>query len=193
MKYAFLVISIIIGFISPLIGIGSVLWGTFRPQRMTRFLIFLLSLLFVGTLLAQHDTNGIYIALAQLLGSIVIFVLSLKKGMGGWETTDKVVLGMTFLSLLVWKMTTNALLGLLLSLVTDFIGFVPTIIKTWKWPETEEWKFYLSDVLSSTFSLLSLSSYTLGKTAFPLYIFFINTFGVVLILGRRWILRPKKC
>lgn len=191
MKEIFLMISIIIGFTSPLIGISSVIWGNFRPQRMTRFLIFLLSLLFVGTLFAQGDKNGIYIAVAQLIGGLVILMLSFKKGIGGWETTDKVVLFMTLMSLIIWKTTSNALLGLLMSMVTDFIGFVPTIIKTWKWPETEEWKFYMSDVLSSTFSILSITYYSLSTLAFPAYILFINALGVVLILGRRYALRPK--
>lgn len=191
MKETFLSLSIIVGFISPLIGISSVIWGEFRPQRMTRLLIFLLSLLFVGTLLAQGDRNGIYIAVAQLFGSLVILLLSIRKGIGGWNTLDKVVLLLTLLSLLVWKTTDNALLGLVMSAVTDFIGFVPTIVKTWHYPETEEWKFYLSDVISSGLSLLSLTSYTLATTTFPAYILFINLLGVALILGRRWMLRVK--
>lgn len=151
----------------------------------------LLSFLFVGTLLAQGDRHGIYIAVAQTFGSIVIFLLSIKKGMGGWNRLDKVVLTMTLLSLVIWKSTDNPLLGLVMSVVTDFIGFVPTITKTWQFPETEEWKFYLSDVISSTFSLLSIGSYTLANTTFPAYILFINALGVVLILGRRAYLRPK--
>ncbi len=185
MNNIFLVISIIVGFTSPIIGISSVIWGNFRPQRMTRFLIFLLSLLFVGTLVAQGDKNGIYIAVAQLIGSVVILWLSIKKGIGGWEFTDKVVLLMALISLVVWRVTSNSLLGLIMSMVTDFIGYVPTLIKTWYQPETEEWKFYMSDVISSTFSLLSIAHFSLANTAFPVYILFINALGVVLILGRR--------
>lgn len=188
MKTIFLVLSIIVGFTSPIIGISSVVWGNFRPQRMTRFLIFLLSLLFVGTLVAQGDKNGIYIAVAQLLGSVVILWLSIKKGIGGWGMVDKIVLLLAVASLVIWKTTTNAFLGLVMSMVTDFIGLVPTLIKTWKWPETEEWKFYMSDVVSSAFSLLSIAQYTLANTTFPAYILFINALGVVLILGRRWYL-----
>jgi len=41
------------------IGAVSIIKGKFRPQRMTRFLLLLISLLFVGTLLAQGDTNAI--------------------------------------------------------------------------------------------------------------------------------------
>lgn len=191
MKETFLTLSIIVGFISPLIGISSVIWGGFRPQRMTRLLIFLLSLLFVGTLLAQGDRNGIYIAVAQLFGSLVILLLSIRKGVGGWSPLDRIVLLLTLLSLVVWKTTDNPLLGLIMSTVTDFIGFVPTIVKIWHLPESEEWKFYMSDVVSSSLSLMSLTSYTLATTTFPSYILFINALGVALILGRRWTLRPS--
>jgi len=91
-KFIFLVISVIIGFITPIIGIRSVLKGGFKPQRMTRFLIFVISLLFVGTLLAQGDRNGVFIAIAQLIGSLIIFILSIKKGMGGTEKFDFFIL-----------------------------------------------------------------------------------------------------
>lgn len=185
MHQMFLIISIIAGSVAPIIGVTSVLKGSFRPQRMTRFLIFLVSLLFVGTLYAQGDRNSIYMASAQLLGSTALFFLSLKRGMGGNTKFDWVVFTMAIGSLIVWQTTKNPLLGLLMSLVTDFIGFVPTLIKTWKYPETEEWKFYMSDVVASFFSILSIGVFSLSNLAFPVYIFLINTVSVVMILGRK--------
>lgn len=185
MKSLFLIISIIIGFITPLIGIYSIVKGDFRPQRMTRFLIFVISLLFVGTLFAQGDRNGIFIAVAQLLGGFIIFLLSLKKGIGGYGKLDIVVFCMTILSLIVWKTTQNPTFGLLMSIITDLTAFAPTIIKSWTLPETEEWKFYMSDVIASFFSILSIVLYSMENVAFPFYIFCINTLSVVIILGRR--------
>jgi len=170
-KFIFLVISVIIGFITPIIGIRSVLKGGFKPQRMTRFLIFVISLLFVGTLLAQGDRNGVFIAIAQLIGSLIIFILSIKKGMGGTEKFDFFILFMVILSLIIWKTTNNPTLGLIMSIVTDLMSFLPSLIKTWKYPETEEWKFYMSDTLASFFSILSIKLYSLANLAFPIYIF----------------------
>ncbi|HOR01808.1 MAG TPA: hypothetical protein PKZ92_00940 [Candidatus Woesebacteria bacterium] len=184
-KFIFLVISVIIGFITPIIGIRSVLKGGFKPQRMTRFLIFVISLLFVGTLLAQGDRNGVFIAIAQLIGSLIIFILSIKKGMGGTEKFDFFILFMVILSLIIWKTTNNPTLGLIMSIVTDLMSFLPSLIKTWKYPETEEWKFYMSDTLASFFSILSIKLYSLANLAFPIYIFLINTATVLIILGRK--------
>ena len=185
MNQIFLIISIITGFVSPIIGVTSVLKGRFRPQRMTRFLIFLISLLFVGTLHAQGDRNSIYMATTQLLGSAALFYLSLRRGMGGNTKFDWVVFTMAIGSLIIWQTTKNPLLGLLMSLMTDFIGFVPTLIKTWKYPETEEWKFYMSDVVASFFSILSITVVSLSNLAFPVYILLINITSVVMILGRK--------
>lgn len=185
MQQIFLILSIVAGFVSPVIGISSVLKGNFKPQRMTRFLIMLVSFLFVGTLFANGDTNGIYLASAQLLGSMAMFYLSLKRGIGGNTRLDWTVFAMAIGSLIVWQTTNIAFLGLVMSIVTDFIGFVPTLIKTWNHPETEEWKFYMSDVVASFFSILSISTLSLSNSVFPLYILAINIVSVVMILGRK--------
>lgn len=184
-RFIFLIISVIFGFISPAIGIYSIVKGEFRPQRMTRFLIFLLGLLFVGTLLAQGDKNSIFIAVTQLIGSTIILLLSIKKGIGGYGKFDILIFCMAMASLAVWKTTNNPTLGLIMSIFTDLMAMTPTLIKTWKLPHTEEWKFYMSDVMASLFSILSISLFSIENLAFPLYIFIINTVSVVMILGRK--------
>lgn len=191
MEHVFLALSVIFALLSPVIGITAVLMGNFRPQRMTRLLIFVISLLFVGSLWEQGDRNGIYVAGAQLLGGMVLLLLSIKRGMGGTNRLDLLVLALALASLLAWKATNNPLLGLLMSIVTDLIAFSPTLVKTWKYPETEEWKFYASDVVASTFSLLSITTYGLATIAFPAYIWLINMVSVVMILGRRNMRRPE--
>jgi len=178
LKDVFLIISTIAALTSPVIGIYSIVRGDFRPQRMTRFLIFLISLLFVGTLLAQNDKNG-------------IFLLSIKKGIGGTGKMDIVVFIMAILSLIIWQTTKNPVLGLIMSVVTDLIAFSPTLIKTWKLPHTEEWKFYMSDVVASVFSILSIKSFSFGNLIFPIYILLINTTSVLMINLRKKALAGK--
>lgn len=189
LKSIFLILSTIAALASPVIGIYSIVKGDFRPQRMTRLLIFLISLLFVGTLLAQKDRNGIFIAGPQLFGSFIIFILSLKKGIGGRGRMDIIVFIMAIISLIIWQTTNNPVLGLSMSIITDFIAFSPTLVKTWKLPHTEEWKFYMSDVIASSFSILSIKNYSYGVLIFPIYILLINTVSVLMINLRKRALR----
>jgi len=123
MKNLFLILSVLIACISPIIGIRSILKGKFKPQRMTRFLLFLVSLLFIGTLLAQGDRNTIYVILVIGLGNLIIFLLSIKNGMGGTTKFDILVLLMAIVTLTIWKVSNNPVLGLVMSIVTNFIAF----------------------------------------------------------------------
>jgi hypothetical protein len=84
-----------------MVGISSILKGKFKPQRMTRFLLFLVSFLFIGTLLAQGDRNSIYPIFVIFLGNLVIFILSIKYGVGGTTKLDMLVLSLAILSLIV--------------------------------------------------------------------------------------------
>lgn len=181
----FLILSAVIGFTTPLLGIYFILKGTFKPQRMTRFLIALIMMLMVGTLYAAKDTNGIYLASAQLLGTLILFIMSIKYGLGGRSKFDLLIFVMAICSLIIWQTTQNPILGLLMSIITDLVAYTPTLIKIWKLPHTEDWRFYLSDVVASTFSLLSITTFDLKTLAFPTYILAINTTSVVMILIRR--------
>jgi len=188
MKNVFLTLSVIIGLMAPLVGIYSMLKKKFRPQRMTRFLLVSLNFLFVGTLFAQGDRNAIYLASAILLSNLVVFVLSIKYGIGGTTKLDIFILFMTIFSLFIWQSTRNPVLGLVMSIITDFIAVIPTLVKTWVIPETEEWRFYIVDSISGFFNILSISVFTIGKLAFPLYVFFISsTLGLIIILRKKYL------
>ncbi|GAB4163102.1 MAG: hypothetical protein Fur003_5870 [Candidatus Dojkabacteria bacterium] len=188
MKELFGILSIIVGFITYIIGVRSVLKGEFKPQRMTRFLYALIGLIFFASLVVQNR-GGVLLALAQAIGGVVLFILSIKFGVGGKSKSDLIVLTGALISLLMWKLTSNATLALILSIITDLIAFWPTVRKIWQSPETEEWKFYCSDILAGALSILSLKSFAFPGIIYPLYIFLINLFATSLILLRRFYLK----
>lgn len=192
MPNIFLILSSVIGLLSPIIGIRSILKGEFKPQRTTRLILLILTSIFVASLYAQGDKSSIYLALLQWCGSIAIFVLSLKYGVGGKDKIDYVVLGLAVLAIVIWKITDNPTLALYMSILADFIGILPTLIKSYKSPESEDPKFYFSDVLAGFFSVLALKTFAFSELAFPAYIFFINLLCVALILfGRRFNLKKE--
>ena len=78
-----------------------------------------------------------------------------------------------------------------MSILADFIGFLPTLVKCYVKPYTEDWKFYTSDIIAGGLNLLSVSSFLLKDFAFPLYIFLINVIPTSLILFGRIAQRKK--
>lgn len=192
MSNFFFSLTIIQGVISQSIGVYAILKGNYKPQRMTRFIYLLMNVLFIGTLYAQGSYGALALATMQGIGTVIIFALSLKYGMGGTNKLDIVTFIGFLVSLIVWKITSNPTLALYLSILTDCIGFIPTIEKTWRMPETEDWRFYFSDVLAGFFSMLAVTRMTIEDIAFPLYIFILNALSVIMIVGRGKILHTKK-
>ncbi len=184
-KQIFLYLSIFLGFITPIIGVRSILKGEYKPQRITRLLLFIVTAIFVLTLFSQGDRIGLFLAIPSFIGSTAIFILSIKYGVGGRSKMDIVTLIGALLSLIVWKVTDNPTLGLYASILTDFIGFSPTLVKSYKEPYTESYLFYGCDVIASFLNLLALRSYLMMDLAFPLYIFLINLSVTIVILLRR--------
>ena len=72
-----------------------------------------------------------------------------------------------------------------MTLVAWSFAYVPTIIKSWIIPKTEDWFFYLVYVVASLFSILSIKEYTLANLAFPMYLIFANSLLVFIIIFRK--------
>ncbi len=191
MQSFFIILTVIQGFISQCIGVYAIVRGGYRPQRMTRFIYLLLTFIFIGSLYAQGSTDALFLATMQGIGTIIIFILSFKYGIGGTSKLDFITLIGFAISLIAWKTTSNPTIGLYLSILTDCIGFIPTIEKTWRLPHTEDWRFYFSDVLAGLFSVLSIGVFTLPNLAYPLYIFLLNFIAVILILVRGTVVHKK--
>jgi len=193
MKNILLVLSTVIMLWSYILGIYSIIRGNFRPQRMTRFLILVFSAIYVISLFVQGDRNAIWLALVSLISTLVIFLLSIKKGMGGFAKLDIIVLVIVVFSIIVWKITNNPVLGLTMSLVADLTSYIPTFVKVWKFPETEEWKFYASVVLANFLNLLSISNYTFSKIILQSYLLGVNAAIILIIVFRERILKKNIC
>lgn len=182
MQKIFIAISSTLALISPLVYSRAILRGEARPHRTTRLVLLLITSLTTASLFAQHDRVAIWLAGVSTLQSILIFILSLKYGMGGWTKTDLACLAIALFGILLWKTTENPTLALYSAIAADFTGMVPAIIKTYRWPNTEVWSFFLLDVFAAGFSLLALNRWTLQEYSYPMYILLINLVMVLLII-----------
>ena len=179
------ILSIILALLTPIIGVISIYKWEYKPQRMTRFLILILTAIIFFSLLMQPITASTYLAGIQLLWSCIYFIASFKYWMGGTSKLDiSVLLGVILIGI-VWCMTNNALVVLMLSLWVDIVAFVPTFVKTWKYPHTESWMFYWCDVLAGLVSLFSLAQIFTFGAIFSWYVFFLNLTMVLIIVLRR--------
>lgn len=179
----FLLLSILLPLLSPIPYILSILRGEAKPHRTTRLVILTTTCLSTLSLLAQHDQTALWLSLVSTLQAIVTFSLSIRYGIGGWTRRDITCLAVAGIGILAWQTTQNPAIAVYFAVLADFIGMVPTIIKTYHLPKTELWYFFAIDTLAGIFNLLAMKQYTIQAVIFPLYIVCIN--GAISILARR--------
>jgi hypothetical protein len=185
MKPVFIIISSLLALISPVIYARAILKGEAKPHRTTRLVLLLITALATASLFAQHDRVAIWLAGISTLQAILIFILCIRNGMGGWAKTDLICLTIALIGIVLWKTTDNPTLALYCSIGADFVGMIPALIKTFHLPETEIWQFYLLDVFAAGFSMLALKNWGIQDFSYPIYIFIIN---LVMVL---FVIRPK--
>jgi hypothetical protein len=182
----FIAVSSALAFLSPFVYARAILKGQAKPHRTTRFVLLVITCLSTASLLAKNDQVAVWLAGVSAFQSVLIFILSIKHGMGGWSRGDIVCLLIAILGIVGWQTTNEPLIGLYFSIAADFTGMIPAIIKTYRFPKTEIASFFLLDVFAGFFSLLAVKSFTIQQFSYPLYIMLINFVMVILIL------RPRK-
>ena len=182
MSNILITLSTFLALISYVVYAVAILKGEAKPHRTTRFVLVLITGLATASLFAQESTTAIWLSSAFTLGCIVIFLLSLKYGMGGWAKADLLCLAIALAGIAFWQLTNNPVYGLFSAIGADLAGQIPMLIKTYRFPHTEVWTFYFLDVVAAVLSLLALSQWTFQEFSYPFYIIFIDGITIFLIL-----------
>lgn len=120
------------------------------PSRVSWFIWSLATAIILFSVFETGTTEAIWVPIADAVGCFLIFVLSLRYGMGGWTRTDKISLAICAASLLVWWLTGNAFIALVMDLGIYVSGYLPTIKKALVDPARESrtaWTIFFAGVL----------------------------------------------
>jgi hypothetical protein len=180
-----IVLSSAMAMVSPLIYAKAILKGEAQPHRTTRIVLLVNTVLATLSLYSQHDTVAIWLAGVSTLQAIFIFLLSLRYGTGGWAKSDLLCLAIATCGMILWKTTSNPSLALYSTIAADFVGMVPTLIKTYHDSKSEIWQFWTIDTFVGLFSLLAVRNWALTAISYPLYIMLVNLAVALLAIRTR--------
>ncbi len=160
--------------------------GQTRPERASWLLWSILGGIAFFTQLSKGASYSLWLPGVQAIGDLLIFILSIKYGMGGFSKRDKWALGIAGGSLILWFITREATLTLLLAILIDAAGAYLTIVKSYKYPTTEPVISWELTMLGGFFAIFAVNKFNWVLLAFPVYTFVANVFITMSIrLGRQ--------
>lgn len=184
MKIALLIIGLLLPVYASTAYMVSIVKGSTRPHRMTRFLLLVITAVMTLSLWASGDTSGVWLALVSFIQAVSIFGLSLWRGMGGGDRLDIACLLLCLAGVALWLLADLPWVGLAASIAADTIAMIPALRKTIRLPHTELALFYALDTVAGLL-ILAAGPRTPLAMAFPLYIAVINAAFVLAICWPR--------
>jgi len=171
----FIFVGLFLAVIGGLSYLVDTLKGKTTPNRVTWFLWALAPLIAFSAQLQQGV--GLTALLTFIVGfnPLLIFLASFINRKAVYKLTKlDVVCGvLSIVGIILWRVTDIGNLAILFSIMADALAGVPTIVKSYKNPETESYTIFLLGSINAGITLLTIKVWDFAHYAFPLYIFSI--------------------
>lgn len=160
--------------------------GQTQPQRASWLIWSLLGSIAFFSQLHEGASMTLWFVGAQVGGTIIVFLLSIKMGKGAFLTRpDERALWIAIIGLVIWYFTETAVYALALTITISLLGGVLTVIKAYRSPQTETTTTWALSFIASCCAILALGEGDPILIAYPLYLFLLNgAILVAIVIGR---------
>lgn len=186
----FVLVGVVINFIGSLSYVIDTLKGKTRPNRVSWFMWALAPLIAFSAELKQGVGIQSLMTFTVGFSPLLVFVASFinKKSVWKIQKFDLFCGALSVVGLIFWYVTKVGNVAIMFSILSDGLAAVPTIVKSFRYPETENDLLYSLAAVNATITLLTIKNWSFAHYAFPVYILLIDIVLFVLIrfkLGKR--------
>lgn len=183
------VIAVIITIVSYILYLKDILVKKTKPHTFSWLVWTLLTgIAFFGQL-AGGAGAGAWVNGFSTLFCFAVFILSFKYGSSDIVFLDWICLFGSFVAILLWIITKEPLLSIILVTITDALGYIPTFRKSFHRPHEEMTFAYFLGGLKNVFALFALNTVSIVTALFPAYLVIANWIFVLMVLARKKRLR----
>ena len=164
--------------------IRSILEGKTKPNRASWLIWVASATILLFSYHSSGATTTIWLAAAYALIPAIIFLLSIKYGVGGYTKLDVICMAGALIGLMLWVLTDNPVVALYVNIAIDALGFMPTIKKAYLQPGTENTTgWFIGGMLAASLNVLALTTWELKIALYPIFLLIANTTVAVLATG----------
>lgn len=172
--------TLILSLISPIFYTRSMVTHKAKPHRVTRLIVWIASIAGLIGVLGSTNTAGIIFAAIFLARASYLLVMSFIYGVGGASRLDKSCLIIGLVALALYAITGNGLLAISLGILADLIGYIPTFVKTWHEPQSEDPTFFIIEGVAALLGVIAIWELRVD-ILFPIYFVACSVIVVLLI------------
>src|SRR3989344_78597 len=156
--------------------VKTIIYNNTRPNLVSWFIWMLAP--FIGAFLALKAGAGLSVTGIFMagFGPFLVIVVSLLKKNAFWriEIFDLICGFFSLMALVIYVFTYNLGVSILFAIISDGLAAVPTIVKSWKFPETENSSTYLGGIVNNILSLLIIKKWIFSIYSFNIYFILVN-------------------
>lgn len=182
----FVLVAAIISIIGNIGYVIGTLQGKIKPNRVSFFLWTLIPMIAFAAEIKQEVGIQSLTTFMAGFGPMSISIASFINKKAYWKITKfDIVCGILSLTgLLLWFITRVGNIAIFFALIADALASVPTVVKAYRYPETEAPFPWLSSTLAGLITLLTITTWSFAYYAFPFSILITNLLIYILVKFR---------
>ena len=104
-------------------------------------------------------------------GPFLVIIFATYRGNAFWKLRafDLYCGVLSLLALIIYILTRNLGISIFFAIMSDFLACVPTVLKSWHFPETESPLIYFFALVSNSLGLLALKYWSFSTAAFSIF------------------------
>lgn len=182
----FVIIGTLIGAIGSFGYIFDTIRGRVKPNRVSFLLWSVAPIIAFGAQIGQGVGLESLMTFSVGFLPLLVFLASFVNKQAEWKLTkfDFICGFLSVIGLILWLVTKVGNVAILFSIIADGLAALPTLVKAYRYPDTEvAWPWFMTSI-GVVLTMLTLTTITFANSAFILYIFFMNTLITAIIYFR---------
>jgi hypothetical protein len=178
---------VLLGVLIELGGSASYVWATLagkaKPNRVTWFLWTVSPAITLAAQLREDvGWPACFTAVGSFIPLLILLASFVNRGNAWVLTKFDIACGVVAAAgIILWQLSGSGTIAILLAIAADCISGVPTFVKSYTKPETENWHVFACSAVSAGITLLTIDTWNFANYGFAAYVFTICVLLVVLI------------
>ena len=182
----FIIIGTLIGAAGSVAYLIKTVKGKVKPNRISFLLWSVVPFIAFFAQISQGVGLEALMTFSTGFLPLTVFIASFVNKKAEWKLSsfDLICGLLSLVGLALWMITKVGNVAIFFSIVADGLAAIPTIVKAYKYPDTEIAWPWIATVIGVILTLLTLSTFTFANSGFIIYILVLNTLIYVLVQFR---------